>query len=124
MRLVFQGAGQLEKTRTQIGIKPNNSFNLTSKYLAGYHNVRRTLCRVLPTAKARTTHGGKTMNFDFVKNRVEKHDGYTLTLEGDYEIDILAKIVKACGEGNMRQGTVTYFSERDKRFTADIFCFA
>ena len=63
------------------------------------------------------------MNFDFIKNKHESLDGNILTITGDYEIDILSKIVKICGTADTRKGTVMYFNESNGRFETNIFVF-
>jgi hypothetical protein len=70
---------------------------------------------------------GVIMNFDFIEDLTEKHDGKnSLTVTGKYTSDVLTKIITELGSGKRRTGVVMYFNNVGvdrTHFECDIFIY-
>ena len=67
------------------------------------------------------------MNFDFIEDLTEKHDGKNLlVITGKYTSDVLTKIIAELGSGEKRTGVVMYFNNVGvdrTHFECDIFVY-
>ena len=67
------------------------------------------------------------MNFDFIEDLTEKHDGEnSLVITGKYAPDVLTKIIAELGSGAKRKGVVMYFNNVGvdrTHFECDIFIY-